>query len=60
MAGIPQYVVVDLVNNRVLVHEEPAGNPYSRVTPLLRGGTVRVSTGDGHVPLPVDRLLAAP
>ena len=29
-ARIPQYVVVDLVNHRVLVHEEPAGSACCR------------------------------
>jgi len=56
-AGIPQYIVVDLVNDRVLVHEEPAGESYARVTPLARGETVRIYAGSGHVPMAVDRLL---
>lgn len=56
-AGIPQYIVVDLVGDRVLVHEEPAGESYSRVTPLTRGETVQIHAGRGHVPMAVDRLL---
>lgn len=56
-AGVPQYIVVDLVNNRVLVHEEPAGESYSRVTPLARGETVQIYAGSGQVPMAVDRLL---
>lgn len=56
-AGIPQYIVVDLVNDRVLVHEEPAGESYSRVTSLARSETVRISAGSSHVPMAVDRLL---
>ena len=39
-ARIPQYVVVDLVNHRVLVHEGPAGSSYERVTPLVSGETI--------------------
>lgn len=56
-AGIPQYVVVDLVNDRVLVHEAPDGDSFSRVSTLTRGETLRISAGSGHVPMPVDRLL---
>lgn len=56
-AGIPQYIVVDLVNDRVLVHEEPTGDSYSRVTALARSETVRISAGSSHVTMAVDRLL---
>ena len=56
-AGIPQYVVADLVNDCVLVHEEPAGHSYSRVTRAVRGATVQMSAGIGRVPMAVDRLL---
>ena len=56
-ARIPQYVVVDLVNHRVLVHGEPAGNSYERVSALVSGETVQISAGRGHVPIAVDRLL---
>jgi Uma2 family endonuclease len=56
-AGIPQYVVVDLVNERVIVHDTPTGESYSRVTHLASGDTLQMSTGGGHVPLPVERLL---
>ena len=54
---IPQYIVADLVNQRVLVHEEPAGSSYLRVTSCVRGETVQVSAGSGLVPIAVDRLL---
>ncbi len=56
-AGIPLYVVADLVHDRVLVHEEPAGNSYSRVTRCDRGEMVRISAGSGQVTMAVDRLL---
>ena len=56
-AGIPQYLVADLVNDRVLVHEEPAGHSYSRVRRAVRGDTVQISAGIGRVPMAVDRLL---
>ena len=56
-AGVPQCVVVDLVNNRVLVHEEPAGTSYARVTSLTHGETMHITAGDGRVAMPADRLL---
>jgi hypothetical protein len=56
-AGIPQYVVVDLVNNRVLVHEEPAAGAYGRVAALGRGTTVAIRARDARVSLAVDPLL---
>ena len=56
-ARIPQYLVADLVNDRVLMHEEPAGNSYLRVTTSVHGETVQISAGSGHVPIAVDRLL---
>ena len=56
-AGIPQYVVVDLVNNRVVTHEQPAGDAYSRVVASVRGATVHLSAGRDHVEIAVDRLL---
>jgi len=57
-AGIPQYIVVDLKNDRVVIHEQPVGNSYSRVASLSRGETMRISAGDGHVSMAVDRVLA--
>jgi Uma2 family endonuclease len=57
-AGIAQYVVVDFVNNRVLSHEQPAGNLYTYVVPFARGEMVQLSAGSGqHVSMAVDRLL---
>ena len=56
-ARIPQYIVVDLVNHRVLVHEDPVGASYERVTPLVSGETVQILAGSGQVPMAVDRLL---
>jgi hypothetical protein len=56
-AGIRQYLVADLVNDRVLLHEEPAGTSYSRTTVFVRGETVQISAGTGQVPMAVDRLL---
>ena len=56
-AGIPQYIVADLVNDRVLIHEEPAVDSYSRAIALGRGATVQVRAGAGYVEISVDRLL---
>ena len=56
-AAIPQYVVVDLADNRVLTYEQPAGHSYSRVVSSARGDTVQISAGTGHVSMAVDRLL---
>jgi Uma2 family endonuclease len=56
-AGIPQYVVIDLVNDRVVVHEEPIGESYSRAMVLTSGGMAQIYAGGGHVSMAVDRLL---
>lgn len=56
-AGVPQYIVVDLVADSVVVHDTPAGEAYEAVTTLRRGDTVRISTPGGAVPVSVDRLL---
>jgi Uma2 family endonuclease len=56
-AGIAQYVVADLVNDRVMVHEEPTRDSYSRITAFVRGETVQISAGSGFVQMAVDRLL---
>jgi Uma2 family endonuclease len=56
-AGIRQYIVADLVNNRVLVHEQPAGHSYLSIATFERGGTVQISAGTAPVPMAADRLL---
>jgi hypothetical protein len=56
-AGIRQYIVADLVNNRVLVHERPTENSYESVAAFGRGDTVQISAGTAAVPMAVDRLL---
>jgi Uma2 family endonuclease len=56
-AGIPQYIVADLVNDRLVIHEEPAGDSYARVTRLARGEEAHLRAGDGHVAMAADRLL---
>jgi Uma2 family endonuclease len=56
-AGVPQYIVVNLVEDRVLVHEGPAGESYSRVTVLTGGETLQIAAGSAQVALSVERLL---
>lgn len=56
-AGIPQYIVADLVHDRVLVHEEPSGEAYGRVTTLSRGAALQIAAGEAPVAIPADRLL---
>jgi Uma2 family endonuclease len=56
-AGIRQYVVVDLANDRVLVHEQPVGYVYSMVTVVERGDNVQIFAGSTTVPMAVDWLL---
>lgn len=57
-ALIPQYVVVDLVSNRVLVHEEPvAGGTFARVSVLEKGELVGIRAGEARVTFAVDQLL---
>lgn len=56
-SGVPQYLVVDLVNNCVLVHEQPVGSSYEHVVTLRAGQTRHVAAAVGHVPLAVERLL---
>jgi hypothetical protein len=56
-AGVPQYVVVNLVDDVVLVHERPAEGGYEDVTRLVRGDTLGVRTARQPVSIPVDQLL---
>jgi Uma2 family endonuclease len=56
-AGVSQYVVVDLVHNRVLVHSDPTRDGYRQVASLDRGATIDVRAGNGHVSLAVDPFL---
>ena len=56
-ACIPQYVVADLVNDRLLIHEEPSGDSYSRVTELTRDATAHIRAGSGSVPIAVEYLI---
>lgn len=56
-AGIPQYVVVNLQHDRVLVHTSPAGESYQQVAELRPGDVLLVSAANGTVAMPVERLL---
>jgi Uma2 family endonuclease len=56
-ARIPQYIVADLVRDRVLVHERPEGPSYAVVSILQRDETVSIVTPHGTVQIPAERLL---
>jgi Uma2 family endonuclease len=56
-AGVWQYLVADLVNDHLLVHEQPENGRYTLVTTLYRGDTVPIAAGASHVAMEVDRLL---
>lgn len=55
--GIPQYVVVDLQHDRVLVHTLPVGNAYQSVVEIAPGATLFVNAGTRTVGIAIDRLL---
>ncbi len=57
-AKVPQYAVVDLTSDRVLVHTHPAGRGYRDRAVLSGRDTLRLSAGDaGAVPIRVDLLF---
>jgi Uma2 family endonuclease len=57
-AGIPQYVVVDLVHDVVLDHHRPRGEQYDNVVAFRVGQTLRLdATGVEAVTVLVDLLL---
>lgn len=57
-AGVPQYVIVNLANDRVELYEEPdrAAGAYRRVSLLGRGDVSSLRVGD-VLRLPVSELL---
>ncbi|WP_128382495.1 Uma2 family endonuclease [Streptomyces cavernae] len=58
LSGIPAYVVVDRNHDEVLVHTEPEGAKYQRITPYKRGATFPLPSCVGvALELSVDRLL---
>lgn len=56
-AGICEYIVADLVHDRVLVHKRPEGSSYASVSVLQRGEAVSIATPQGGVQIQVERLL---
>jgi hypothetical protein len=57
-AQIPQYIVINLVENVVLVHQQPQGAEYKMVTTLKAGDILHISAGEGNsVAIEVSRLL---
>jgi len=55
-AGIDEYWVVNLVDGLVEVHTEPAGDHYTRVTPVHQGASVRLRAFP-DVEIPVSAIL---
>ena len=57
-AGIPVYVIVDLVNDRIEVYEQPATTAYARRTAYASSDVVRLDLGErGSLVLPAVDLL---
>lgn len=57
LAGIPQYIVIDLVHGRVLVHTRPVGEAYSEISTIGPGDTLQVTAGPTAVPVAASHLL---
>ncbi|HZQ35072.1 MAG TPA: Uma2 family endonuclease, partial [Dehalococcoidia bacterium] len=55
-AGIPDYCLLDLAGEQVLVHREPKRGSYTRVETVRRGGTV-APLAFPDLLLPLDELL---
>ena len=53
--NIPEYWVIDLVNQKVIVHTQPKDNVYSQITEY-KTGTVS-SQAFPNVLIPLNRLL---
>jgi Uma2 family endonuclease len=57
-AGIPEYIVVDLQNDVILIHRKPEGDRYTVVLQLKRGDVLALSAGGSNcVEVPVSLLL---
>ena len=58
LAGIPVYVIVNLVDDRVEVYAKPANGTYPPPLDLRAGSVLRLPAADGTtVDVPVERLL---
>ncbi|HBP16357.1 MAG TPA: hypothetical protein DEA08_01010 [Planctomycetes bacterium] len=57
--GVPEYWIVNLVDDLIEVRTEPKGEEYARVTPYRRGQSIRLSTFP-DVTLEVDAILPTP
>ncbi len=57
-ARIPQYIVIDLVHDVVIVHEKPRGKAYSQTKQVDRDDVIRINAGRNKaVEVPAARLL---
>ncbi len=57
--GVPEYWIVNLVDDLIEVRTEPQGDEYARLTPYRRGESIRL-TEFPDVTLDVDAILPTP
>jgi Uma2 family endonuclease len=58
VAGIPTYVIVDLVNDRIEVYDEPRATAYARQAAYGPGQVALLELAErGSLSIPVDELL---
>jgi len=58
LAMIPEYIVVDLQNNVILIHRRPEAEHYAEVIKLRSGDILELSAGgSNHVAVTVSSLL---
>ena len=57
LAGIPRYIVVDLVHGHVLVHTRPVGEAYTEISTLASGDTLQLTTGTAGASVTAGHLL---
>ena len=56
--GIPQYIIINLVDGQIEDHRDPGPAGYARRTVLQRGGVIGLLLADGSMlDVPVDELL---
>jgi Uma2 family endonuclease len=58
-SGVPEYWIVNLVDDLIEVRTEPRGDEYARVTPFPRGESITL-TAFPDVTLEVDAILPTP
>jgi len=58
-SGVPEYWIVNLVDDLIEVRAEPKGEEYARLTPYRRGESIRL-TAFPDVTIAVDAVLPTP